>query len=86
MKKLRPHANVVQFLGSSVNITMNCVFILTQLCESGSLYTYLHSKKDIDNKVLEKIIRGIAAGMYHLGTEGVVHRDLAARNILVSLS
>ncbi|PRP76247.1 putative Nucleotide pyrophosphatase/phosphodiesterase [Planoprotostelium fungivorum] len=83
MKELRPHSNVVQFLGSSVNAMMKSVFILTQMCDNGSLYDLLHSRVTIEGKVLEKIIRGIAAGMYHLMTEGIVHRDLAARNILL---
>lgn len=29
------------------------------------------------------IIKGTAAGMLHLHSQGVVHRDLAARNILL---
>ena len=30
------------------------------------------------------LMKGIASGMYHLASEGIVHRDLAARNILLS--
>jgi serine/threonine protein kinase len=31
-----------------------------------------------------RLIRGIAAGMYHLHKHNIVHRDLAARNILLT--
>ncbi len=49
----------------------------------GSLYSLLHSTTPISNAIKLKIIRGIASGMFHLASEGIVHRDLAARNILV---
>jgi protein-serine/threonine kinase len=60
--------------------------IITELCEGGSLYTLLHSDAAIDETLLAKIIKGIAAGMMHLHAENIVHRDLAARNILVSIT
>jgi serine/threonine protein kinase len=31
-----------------------------------------------------RLIKGIAAGMFHLHRYNIVHRDLAARNILLS--
>jgi serine/threonine protein kinase len=31
-----------------------------------------------------QLIRGIAAGMFHLHKHNIVHRDLAARNILLT--
>lgn len=35
---------------------------------------------------LYKLALGIASGMAHLSTQGIIHRDLAARNILLGLS
>jgi len=55
---------------------------VTEYCTNGSLQTYLQSNiLDVDSIV--KMVRGIAAGMFHLATEGICHRDLAARNILL---
>jgi serine/threonine protein kinase len=31
-----------------------------------------------------RLVRGIAAGMFHLHKHNIVHRDLAARNILLT--
>jgi serine/threonine protein kinase len=33
-----------------------------------------------------ELVRGIAAGMFHLHKHNIVHRDLAARNILLTAS
>jgi serine/threonine protein kinase len=33
-----------------------------------------------------RLVRGIAAGMFHLHKHNIVHRDLAARNILLTES
>jgi serine/threonine protein kinase len=33
-----------------------------------------------------RLIRGIAAGMFHLHKHNIVHRDLASRNILLTAS
>ncbi|PRP74139.1 hypothetical protein PROFUN_06464 [Planoprotostelium fungivorum] len=86
MKRLRPHVNVVQFLGVSLSPQDATLCIVTQLCEGGSLYTLLHSSRDIPVQVLENVIKGVCAGLYHLHTEGITHRDLAARNILLDKS
>eukprot|EP00027_Filamoeba_sp_ATCC50430_P014974 CAMPEP_0168571928 /NCGR_PEP_ID=MMETSP0413-20121227/17640_1 /TAXON_ID=136452 /ORGANISM="Filamoeba nolandi, Strain NC-AS-23-1" /LENGTH=293 /DNA_ID=CAMNT_0008604899 /DNA_START=154 /DNA_END=1035 /DNA_ORIENTATION=- len=82
MKKIRPHSNVVQFLG----ICLHPLVIVTECMEKGSLYQYLRTEegKNMKNDQMLSIIRGIASGMFHLASEGIVHRDLAARNILLS--
>jgi serine/threonine protein kinase len=53
-------------------------------CSHGSLYAYLHSDAQIDAAQTMRFAKGIASGMSHLHTEGIIHRDLAARNILLS--
>ncbi|PRP83700.1 putative leucine-rich repeat receptor-like protein kinase [Planoprotostelium fungivorum] len=86
MKTLRPHVNVVQYLGVCISETDSTLFIVTQLCDGGSLYRVLHSNEIISPNTVSHVIRGVAAGMFHLHTEGVIHRDLAARNILLDKS
>lgn len=50
--------------------------IVTSYCENGSLYSYVRSHSLSKDEVM-KLLRGVAAGMYHLVQEGFVHRDLA---------
>jgi len=82
MAQLRPHVNVVQFLGATFSPSPLC--IITEYLDQGSLYTYIH---DPSSKFTDDIIRtlalGIAAGMNHLHQEDLVHNDLASRNILI---
>jgi serine/threonine protein kinase len=42
----------------------------------------LNVKLSIEKKI--ELVRGIAAGMFHLHKHNIVHRDLAARNILLT--
>jgi len=83
MSKLRPHVNVVQFLGISVKGNSD-VCIVTEYLEGGSLHKLLMSPATIDVQTLKKFVCGIAAGMFHLHTENIIHRDLAARNVLLN--
>ena len=81
MKGLRPHANVILLLGVTPPPNL-C--IVAEFCENGALYTYLHGDAHIDDAQKIKFAQGIASGMSHLHTEGIIHRDLATRNILLS--
>jgi len=81
MSRLRPHVNVVQFLGMT---TFPQICIVTEFLDAGSLYDFLHnSDQKLDSNLMMAIVKGIAAGMLHLHSEGIIHRDLAARNILL---
>jgi len=80
LSNLRPHRNVVLFLG--VCIEPLCIVI--EFYKNGSLLDYLHSSKPLTPKLTLNILQGIAAGMVHLHKEGIIHRDLAARNILLN--
>jgi serine/threonine protein kinase len=42
------------------------------------------SKVNLSEEYKIQLIKGIAAGMYHLHKHNIVHRDLAARNILLT--
>jgi serine/threonine protein kinase len=51
----------------------------------GSLDKLLYdSKVKLSEERKIQLIRGIAAGMFHLHRHNIVHRDLAARNILLT--
>jgi len=82
MKSLRPHANVVLFQG--ICIHENRTMIVTEFLPGGDLWSYICNNKTISTPMIIKLLRGIAAGMLHLSTEGIIHRDLAGRNILLT--
>jgi len=83
MVNLPPHPNVVQIFGVSLN-GPETVLVL-EYCAGGSLDKILFvSSESLSEETMMSIIRGIAAGMYHLHKHNIVHRDLAARNILLT--
>jgi hypothetical protein len=83
MAALRPHPNVLQFLGICSKPGKPLCIVSTYL-PGGSLYHLLRAKSsDLSDDAKVKLARGIAAGMQHLASERIVHRDLASRNILV---
>jgi serine/threonine protein kinase len=54
---------------------------------TGSLDKLLfNSNEKFSNEWKLELVRGIAAGMYHLHKHNIVHRDLAARNVLLTAS
>jgi tRNA A-37 threonylcarbamoyl transferase component Bud32 len=83
MIKLRPHPNVVRFLGISTDGPF--AVIILEYCNGGSLDKILFdNKNDVSYRQQLDWARGIARGLLHLHSNQVAHRDLAARNILLS--
>jgi len=85
---LRPHSNVVQFLGITTQPDKP-LCIITEYLASGSLSHFLQGPRAKELEAADKMIelsRGCAAGILHLHTEGIIHRDIAARNILLTSS
>ena len=79
--KIRPHINIVQFLG----VCKSPLCAVAEYCSGGSLRSYIKLESEQINENLELFwIVGIAAGMSHLAREGIVHRDLACRNVLLT--
>lgn len=61
--------------------------MVMEFLPNGSLDSYVRHTLDegrqVEPLVLYRIVRGVAQGMAHLASQGIVHRDLAARNILL---
>ena len=59
------HSNLVNFMGASVDVQRGFVFILTEYCFGGTLFTLLHEKKNIvlTNKQKFKMALDIAKGI-----------------------
>lgn len=73
---------LIRFLGLCIEAEKPFC-IITEYMKGGSLYNLLHSDAKIKWNTAKHIMKGIAAGMLHLQSEGIIHRDLAARNVLV---
>ncbi|KAL6057568.1 Mast/stem cell growth factor receptor [Balamuthia mandrillaris] len=91
MKNLRPHTNVTQLFGVSMEEgTPWC--LVTEFLAAGNLLHFLQNLKkqtkergeEEFKRMAVRIAREVAAGMHHLHSEDLVHRDLAARNILLT--
>ncbi|KAL6063207.1 Tyrosine kinase, catalytic domain, variant 2 [Balamuthia mandrillaris] len=92
MKNLRPHTNVTQLFGVSMEEgTPWC--LVTEFLAAGNLLHFLQNLKQQQGeakadeefkRTAVRMARGIAAGMHHLHSENIVHRDLAARNVLLT--
>eukprot|EP01117_Protostelium_nocturnum_P010679 TRINITY_DN3844_c0_g1_i3.p1 TRINITY_DN3844_c0_g1~~TRINITY_DN3844_c0_g1_i3.p1 ORF type:complete len:341 (+),score=120.78 TRINITY_DN3844_c0_g1_i3:504-1526(+) len=86
LSQLRPHMNVVLFLGVSI-AEGGQIYLITEYLKHGSLEKLLKNssiKMTLIRKI--KILNKTARGVLHLHSEGIIHRDLASRNILLANS
>ena len=82
---LPPHPNVIKFYGVAVSSDAINTYIITEVAPNGSLYNYLHIKKEkpTPDQSYAWALQ-VASGMQHLHNNNVVHRDLKSGNILLS--
>lgn len=75
--------NLVNIYG--VCTTDDPVLIVSELCEHGSLKSFLSTFRASSLSVLEirHMIKDICTAMAYIAGEDIIHRDLAARNVLV---
>ena len=81
MAKLGEHPNIISFYGFAQNYPEK--IIVTALAENGSLYNYLHEKRE--TPTLEQSLvwaKQIAYGMAYMHQLDLVHRDLKSSNVL----
>jgi len=84
-RQLPLHPNVVQVFGVSLDGPQPVIVL--EYCNGGSLDKLLcDSKVKLNEEYKIQLVRGIAAGLFHLYKHNIVHRDLAARNILLANS
>ncbi|KAJ3060979.1 hypothetical protein HK102_009293 [Quaeritorhiza haematococci] len=83
LQKLKKHPNVVAFFGL-LDLPGNYALVL-EYAENGSLWKF-KDKNPLSPTwpTLHKIALGVAKGMAHLHSNGVVHCDLKGGNILLT--
>lgn len=70
MKLIIEHPNVVKFVG----IVGEPFRIITEFMHGGDLLTFLEKEEEISVNIRVQFVRGIASGMNHLASQGIVHR------------
>ena len=84
LKQLR-HPNILLYLGG--NITVSPYFLVTEFCENGNLFQFLHGKDAPDLEDIERLNLAleIAQGINYLHSFNppILHRDLKSLNILL---
>ena len=96
LKEVGRHDNIIQLMGSVINVPGLPDMIVMELVSGGSLldlltrsrHYYDHNSNEIKSGLqiyqINKFMYDIASGMNFLTSINVIHRDLAARNVLVA--
>ena len=83
---LPSHPHMITFFGAALSSDGVSTYIITELAPHGSLYDYLHNKREEPSPDQSLAwAQQIASGMQHLHANNVVHRDLKSGNILLAL-
>ena len=75
------HPQIVRFFGVAVDGER--LFIVTELCEDGSLESFIRANQSISLSHKITILLQISRGMDYVHSLGIIHRDLKISNVLV---
>ena len=81
--KICQHPNILKLYDVIENYEK--LYIITELIEGPELYGYLEKENfDIDEIIVNKIIKKLTSALFYLNIFGIVHRDIKPENILLS--
>jgi polo-like kinase 4 len=65
---------------------LDYVYLVTELCPKGELYTYIKRKKmgRLTEREAAKFMKQIVEGLVYLHSHGIIHRDLKLSNIILN--
>jgi serine/threonine protein kinase len=75
------HPNVLKFHEALLS-ERNC-YIVTELCNQGSLEDRMRSRQPLNDEELGNIILDLYEGLRYLREKGVTHRDIKPANIFI---
>lgn len=82
MMKIK-HENILRFLEAKK--TSNNIYIFVEFCNGGDLRRLLELKEGrLEESLVRKIVKQIAAGLNYLNENNAMHRDLKLDNILIN--
>ncbi|KAJ2773075.1 Calcium/calmodulin-dependent protein kinase type I, partial [Coemansia nantahalensis] len=58
-------------------------YLITELCEGGELFDYIHRRLSLGEAEAAHVVRQIVEGVAFLHANGIMHRDLKTENCLV---
>ncbi|KAJ1727633.1 Calcium/calmodulin-dependent protein kinase type I, partial [Coemansia biformis] len=82
LKKLsRKHPNLLTLV--DYFSTPRNTYLITELCEGGELFEYIHRRLSLGEAEASHIVRQTVEGVAFLHAHGIMHRDLKTENCLV---
>lgn len=81
LERVNGHSNVVRFQGTCED--NDNVYILTSLCENGTLFDYLVKHGPVSEILARRWTRQLADALRHCHERGVVNRDIKVENLLL---
>lgn len=83
LKKLTPHARIIQPLSDVIDTNPNCIYYIMEIAD-GDLKNHLitnYENLNETNKI--EVFKNICEGVKHAHSQQVIHRDLHWGNILI---
>lgn len=77
------HPNVVQLMGTQVDLDQKRVFMVMELCSGGELFDRIAECGKLEEDAAKRYLRQMADGISHCHALNVFHRDLKPENILL---
>lgn len=83
-KQVNGHQNIVKFLAVQQDTSSNCIYILSELCQNGTLLDLLERYNGkLSEAQIVHILIDVCNGLKHMHDKGIAHRDVKVENILL---